>query len=106
MLAGTRRLDVPYRWPTRLLQPDRPPKLVYLDMNHWVFLSKAMAGHPDGAEHVDTLNACLAARQAGTAVFPLSDSIYHEIINNVSHRQRVDLRTVIEAVSGFMVLTS
>ena len=28
-------------WPARLLQPPRPPPLVYLDMNHYINLAKA-----------------------------------------------------------------
>jgi len=37
-----------YVWPQTLRLPPRPLKLVYLDLNHWVALAKAMAGHSDG----------------------------------------------------------
>jgi len=37
-----------YGWPQTLRLPSRPPKLVYLDLNQWIALAKAMAGHRDG----------------------------------------------------------
>src|SRR2546429_7842771 len=96
----------PYAWPTTLRLPQRPPKLVYLDTNHWISLSKAAAGHPDGQAFIEVLTACRRASESGDAVFPISDSIYFEISKNRRHRQRRDLREVIETMSRFMVVTS
>jgi HK97 family phage major capsid protein len=31
-------------WPARLIQPSRPPSLVYLDMNHYINLAKVKVG--------------------------------------------------------------
>lgn len=95
-----------YIWPTKLFVPTRPPKLVYLDLNHWVSLSKAQAGHIGGGEFKEELVACDAAAASGTAIFPLSDSIYFEVSKIGPYRQRRDLREVIERVSGFTVVTS
>ena len=95
-----------YIWPTKLLVPARPPKLVYLDLNHWVALAKAQAGHKGGDEHKGVLAACDAAASSGAAIFPISDSIYFEVSKIGTYRQRRDLREVIERLSGFMVVTS
>ncbi len=92
-------------WPSTLLCPPRPPRLVYLDLNHWIGLAKAHAGHADGARHEAVLEECLGARAAGDAVFPISDAIFIEAGKIGPYRQRRDLREVIEAVSGFLVVT-
>lgn len=95
-----------YIWPQTLRMPSRPPKLVYLDLNHWVTLAKAMAGHREGEASADVLTGCLNALEGGVAVFPISDSIYFEISKIGPYRQRRDLCQVIEALSRFMVVTS
>jgi hypothetical protein len=106
MRDGADRIDVAYVWPQTLRLPQRPPKLVYLDLNHWVALAKALAGHRDGEAHVEALTGCIGAVEQGRAVFPISDSIYFEISKIRQHRQRRDLREVIEKVSGYRVVTS
>lgn len=93
-----------YEWPQTLRLPSRPPKLVYLDLNQWIALAKAMAGHRDGEAYKDVLTRCLGAVDRGEAVFPISDSIYLEISKNGSRRQRRDLLAVIEPLSRFMVV--
>ena len=95
-----------YTWPTTLRLPPHPPKLVYLDLNHWIALAKALAGHRGGEEHKETLLACVDAVERGVAVFPISDSIYVEVTKIGQHRQRRDLREVIERVSRFTVVTA
>jgi len=103
---GADRADVPYEWPHTLRLPLRPPKLVYLDLNHWIALAKAWTGHPAGEESKEVLAACFDAVQRGRAVFPISDTIYIEISKIGQHRQRRDLREVIESLSRYMVVTS
>jgi hypothetical protein len=93
-----------YTWPTTLRLPSRPPKLVYLDLLHWISLSKANKGRRDGEPFRDALRACVAAVDAGAAVFPISASIYMEVTKIGQPRQRHDLRTVIERVSGYRVI--
>ena len=95
-----------YMWPETLRLPARPPKLVYLDLNHWVALAKAHTGHPGGGQFGDALAACVDASDRGVAVFPISDSIYMEVSKIGQYRQRRDLRNVIERVSGYRVVTS
>ena len=93
-------------WPPTLRIPDKPPRLIYLDLNHWIELSKAHGGHQDGKKHRHILNACLEAVKDNQAVFPLSEVIYAEIGKITNHRQRHDLRGIIEQLSRYMVVTS
>jgi hypothetical protein len=101
-----KRLDGFYVWPKSLLLPSRPPKLVYLDLNHWIALAKTLAGHRDGKALEDVLSVCVAAVDEGIAVFPVSDTIYFEISKIGPYRQRRNLREVIEKVSRYMVVKS
>lgn len=100
------RENVEILWPATLELPLRPPKLIYLDLNHWVNLAKAFSGHSDGARHADALAALVDAANRGVAVVPLSDSIYTEVGKMKQHRQRRHLREVIEAVSRYAVVTA
>ncbi len=93
-------------WPTTLRLPTRPPKLIYLDLNHWIGLAKAYSGHLDGKKHMCVLEACLKTANDGKAVFPLSAEIYSEIAKITNYRQRRDLREVIEQVCRYVVVTS
>jgi hypothetical protein len=49
-------------WPPRVIQPARPPILVYLDLNHYINLARTAAGleAPDGYDGL--LRAATAAR--------------------------------------------
>lgn len=100
------RVPRAYVWPETLRLPVRPPKLVYLDLLHWVSLAKANSSHVDGDRFMDVLAACLDARDRGAAVFPISDATYMEVAKIGQHRQRRDLREVIERVSSYRVITS
>lgn len=78
--------------------------LVYLDLNHWISLSKAHSGHPDGTQHIASLEFCRKAVNHGKAFFPISEYIYAEISKITHHRQRRNLREVIEQIGRFMVV--
>ena len=91
-------------WPTTLRIPKRPPRLVYLDLNHWITLSKAYSGHIDGKRHRASLDFCRKAVNDRKAVFPISEYIYAEIAKITNHRQRRNLRQVIEQVGRYMVV--
>jgi hypothetical protein len=99
-------MAVEYVWPPTLLLPRRPPKLVYLDLNHWITLAKVDSGRHDGAARRDVLDACLDAADKNIATFPIADTTYVEISKIGPHRQRRDLRNVIERLSRFAVVTS
>lgn len=104
--AGDPSATRTYLWPPSLCLPARPPKVVYLDLNHWISLAKANAGHPGGQAFADALAACAEAVERGVAVFPISDTIYMEVSKIGPLRQRRDLREVIERVSRYVVVTS
>jgi hypothetical protein len=100
------QLEGSYVWPQTLQRSMPPLRVVYLDLNHWIALAKALAGHAQGQAYEDILSACTLAVEEGSAVFPISDRIYFEISKIGQYRQRRDLRAVIEAVSRYMVVTS
>lgn len=106
MRDGAVRVDVPYVWPRTLRVPSRPPKLVYLDLLHWIELAKTMAGRPESSSTRELLAECLAAREDGRALFPIADAIYVEVSKIKQHRQRRDIRHAIETLSGYHVVTS
>ncbi len=93
-----------YAWPRLLIQPARPPVLVYLDLNHWIGLAQAAVGHASGAPHQQVLAQCRAARTSGLALFPLSSTHYLEMVNIRDPRQRQDVARVMEEMSGFAAL--
>lgn len=104
--AGRDRCDVPYAWPKTMTLPERPPLLVYLDMNHWIALAKAHAGHRDGRQHLESLDGLRRARDDGRAIFPISGTILAEVSKIGRYQQRRTLREIIEALSGYFVVTA
>jgi hypothetical protein len=58
-------------WPA-IVRPNYDVKLVYLDLNQWIALAKAVIGHRDGVRHAGALESARAAKVAGRAMFPLS----------------------------------
>jgi hypothetical protein len=99
-------VDVPYLWPTTLEVPERPPKLVYLDLNHWIALAHARSGRRDGARNIGVLTGLVDAVNNGLAVFPLSDTIYFEVCKMASYERRRELREVMEQLSRYLVVAS
>jgi hypothetical protein len=91
-------------WPPRVVQPARPPALVYLDLNHYINLARAAAGMetPDGYDGL--LRAATASRQQDRAVFPLSGEHYVEMSGIRDPAQRTAVAEVMESLSGFRVL--
>lgn len=94
------------RWPRTIRKPPADVRVVYLDLNQWIMLSKAMAGHHDGARYQDALDICVSAVNGGSVVFPLSDSTYGEVAKIGQHRQRRALREVMETLSDYYVVMS
>ena len=96
--------DENYIWPRTLRMPVQPPKLVYLDLNHWIALAKALAGHHDGKKDTVLLDFCLRATEGGIAIFPISLSIYVEVLKIKDYQKRCDLRKAIELLSRYRVV--
>lgn len=91
-------------WPRTLQLPPEQPATVYLDMNHWIYLSKAAKGLPAGMQYREALNACRTARVNGRAVFVLAAAHYQEMTKIESPRQRHNLADLMEELSGLTTL--
>ena len=91
-------------WPPRVVQPARPPALVYLDLNHYIYLARTAAGltTPDG--YNDLHRAATAARRQSRAVFPLSGTHYMEMSGILDPAQRTAVAEMMEDLSRFQVL--
>ncbi|TMK71538.1 MAG: hypothetical protein E6G50_05390, partial [Actinobacteria bacterium] len=105
-IAGIHRSDTPYIWPPRLYRPSFDYKLVYLDLNHWIYLAQAVAGHPAGAKHEPALAALRRVRHSGKFLFVLSGTHYMEMEGIRNPRQRRDITEVMEELTGFRTLAS
>lgn len=106
MRAGSTRTNVPYAWPSTLRTEHSLGRIVYLDLNHWIELAKALSGHPAGRKNLDTLTALEKAVADQAVVFPLSFTTLLEISKIRNRRQRRNLREVIELLSRYYVVTS
>jgi hypothetical protein len=92
-------------WPPRILRPPRPPALVYLDLNHYIYLARAAAGDasvPSG--YGALLEAARRAMGDGRAIFPLSATHYVEMSGIRDPAQRTAVANIMEELSGFNVL--
>ena len=96
----------PLLWPTSLVDRPRRPLVCYLDLNHWIGLSRANAGRADGERYVEALEACRAAKGSGTAIFPISDAHYVEMAKIRSESQRARLADVMWELSGLTTILS
>lgn len=79
--------------------------LVYLDLNHYIFLARTVKGDtstPAGYERL--LEAAVRAYQEQRALFPLSGEHLFEALAIKDPAQRSDLADVMETLSGFRYL--
>ncbi|MFM8156027.1 MAG: hypothetical protein ACKOAF_08130 [Actinomycetes bacterium] len=95
---------LPLTWPSLLVLPSRPPKLVYLDLLHWINLAKCDLGQEAPAGYVELLDASRAASIGGTVRFVLSDSILMEMANIRHPDQRHAVGSLMEELTGFSML--
>ena len=99
MSEGRTRVDLPYTFPLNVRRPDA--LLVYLDLNHWISLSKWISGHKDGPRYKTVFDACTTAVNEGHAEFLISLPLIMEIDAIRNRQQRLWLRKVLERVSRF-----
>ena len=99
-------MDKSYLWPSTLLLPVRPPKIVYLDLNHWITLAQIDSGSRDRRKDKEILTFCFTSADNGDAIFPISLSIFTEILKTKNRQIRLNLRKVIERLSQYMVVTN
>ena len=104
-IDGLDRGDMPYAWPPRIIVPDQA-RLVYLDLNHWVGLAKARAGHPDAGIYTKVLEHAQRARDTREVIFPLSSTHYMELAKVRSPEQRAAIGAVMADLSGFCTILS
>jgi hypothetical protein len=105
MATMARRQEPSYAWPDHLVRPPQSgPRLVYLDLNHWISLAKAATGHRTGGRYTPALVAVRDAAASGSFSFPLSLTHYMEMARIQDPRQRADIAEVMEEVSGFTTI--
>ena len=97
MPEGRTRVDLPYTFPLNLRRSG--VRLVYLDLNHWINLSKCVSGHKDGPRYRTAFDACVAAVSDGTTEFPMSLPLIMEIHAIRKPQQRLWLRKAMERIS-------
>ena len=80
--------------------------LLYLDLNHWIGLSRARIGHRGcPAAYRDAYPILQRLTQAGVVLLPLSEVHYAEIRDRIrGFRQRNDLALVIAELSEYNAL--
>ena len=93
-------------WPRLKDWPTHTVPLVYLDLNHWIYLAQARAGLSSGARFVPALEACRNACHSGAARFVLSGSHYMEVTKIRDPAQRLAIADVMEELTDFAVLVS
>ena len=103
MTVGVHRSEVEYAWPRSLTLPVVRPRLVYLDLNHWIGLAKAATGHRDAGVYVDVLRASRDACNRGF-LFVLSGQHYMEMSLIRAPAQRAQIAEVMEELTGFASL--
>jgi len=93
----------PVVWPPALRQPVRPPRLLYLDLNHWIGLAQARAGRGSPAYQRldDSLRRALDAERIRVV---LGTALFREIGKIADPAQRSALTAVIEKVTSFVYL--
>lgn len=100
-------VDAPaLHWPPALIKPARPPKLVYLDMKDWINLSHVTIRGAFADRYRSALEACRAARAAGTAIFPIAGAHYMELAGIGNPNKRRPIADLMEELSGFTTMLS
>jgi hypothetical protein len=107
------RPDGPLRAPiaeemvwARVLRPAMP--LVYLDLNHYINIAKALKGEDPAASstkvlpgYIELAAAARAAKDGGRAMFPLSNVHLMELSKVKDPQKRADVASAMEELSDF-----
>lgn len=95
-----------YIWPEQLVLPKRPPLLVYLDLNHWINLSRANIS-PQATTHPynKLLTSSRAAIERKAIRIVIMDALYAEIAERIKNpRSRKNLARLIEELTSFSTI--
>lgn len=76
-------------------------RTLYLDLNHWYALGRAMAGHADRPEHVAIIRTLREQAEQGQLMLPLSAVHYMELAENPRDHQRKEAADVMTVLSQF-----
>jgi hypothetical protein len=87
--------------PPRLLLPQRPPAVVYLDLNHYINMAKVIAGKITVEGYPELLASARRAAAEGRAVFVLSATHLMEVTAIKDPKQRSNIADVMAELSGF-----
>jgi hypothetical protein len=90
--------------PTRPRTAELVP-LVYLDLNHWVNLTRARLGRSGTAAHRELLDELEPAVAAGRVTVPLSGTHYIELSRIRDPRQRAEVALTMGGLSRYAALT-
>lgn len=95
-----------YIWPEQLVQPKRPPLLVYIDLNHWINLSRANISPEANIDpYQRLLTSCRAAIERKVIRIVIMDALYVEIAERIKNpRSRKNLARLIEELTGFSTI--
>ena len=91
-------------WPNTIVRSGNSQKIVYLDLNHWITLSKLRISSIRSGER-NLFDDFVDHAANNRACFPLSLHTYVELEKNTNHEQRKRLRHAIEQISRFNVVT-
>lgn len=87
----------------RVVRPNVP--IVYLDLNHFIFMARANTGDPTApAGYKELLDEATLAVREERVVLPLSSEHVFEIGGIKDPKQRKDVADVMETLSGFHYL--
>ena len=104
--VGADRVDVPYVWPRTLRVPQRPPTVVYLDLNHWISLSKAHSGHSEGPAYSAARRLHASGSRWPSYVPPVGNDFHRDQQDRVPTARGETFARSSSACSAFAVVTS
>ncbi len=85
------------------VQPPTVPS-VYLDLNHWYALGRAMSGSPDQPADVSILDQLIRLVADGRITVPLSAVHYMELTENPGDQHRAEAAAAMSVVSRFRTM--
>ena len=90
-------------WPQTVTSPGRPPCLVYLDLNHWIELTKVRRGTGSDS-YANLFSALVKERADGRIAIVLSGPLFREVSKIKDPAKRAALAAVMDDLTGFRYL--
>ncbi len=73
---------------------------VYLDKNFWIYLRDVYLGRSRGPEHQEFYDVLIEKTKSGDVLFPVSDSLFIELLKQSDDTTRLATARVIDELSG------